>query len=41
MFTAKEIGEKIETQLTDPKYKEILQFDDEMVKKKRDEKRKR
>ena len=40
MLTAKEIGEKIEMDLTDPKYHEILLGYDDKVKKKREEKKK-
>ena len=40
MFTAKEIGELIEMDLTDPKYNEILVVDADKVKNKREEKKK-
>ena len=40
MFTAKEIGKKIERHLTDPKYNEILLVDDDKATKKRGEKKK-
>ena len=41
MFTAKEIGELIETDLTDPKYNEILVVDADKVKNKREERKKK
>ena len=41
MFTAKEIGELIEMDLTDPKYNEILLVDADKVKNKREEKKKK
>ena len=41
MFTAKEIGELIEMDLTDPKYNEILVVDTDKMKNKREEKKKK
>ena len=41
MYTAKEIGELIEMDLTDPKYNEILEVEDDKVKNKREEKKKK
>ena len=41
MFTAKEIGELIEMDLTDPKYNEILVVEADKVKNKREEKKKK
>ena len=40
MFTAKEIGELIEMDLTDPKYNKILVVDADKVKNKREERKK-
>ena len=39
MFTYKEIIDKMETNLTDPKYHEILVLDDARAQEKRDEKK--
>ena len=41
MFTAKEIGELIEMDLTDPKYNEILVVEADKVKNKREVKKKK
>ena len=41
MFTYKEIIDKMETNLTDPKYHEILVLDDARAQEKRDEKKRK
>ena len=41
MYTAKEIGELIEMDLTDPKYNEILEVEADKVKNKREENKKK
>ena len=39
MFTYKEVTEKLEKKLTDPKYHEVLMLDDDQARQRREQKR--